>query len=56
SYDDVLRQGLQVMDLTAITLCRDNKIPLCVFSIMERGSLLAILKGEPRGTTIGLAS
>ncbi|MBF0212669.1 MAG: UMP kinase [Magnetococcales bacterium] len=53
TYDEVLRRGLGVMDLTAITLCRDNRIPLCVFSILERGCLEAILKGEPRGTTIG---
>ncbi|MBF0614279.1 MAG: UMP kinase [Magnetococcales bacterium] len=55
SYDEVLQRGLGVMDLTAITLCRDNRIPLCVFSILERGALVAILKGEPRGTTIGKA-
>ncbi|MBF0190604.1 MAG: UMP kinase [Magnetococcales bacterium] len=54
TYDEVLRLGLGVMDLTAITLCRDNRIPLCVFSIQERGCLEAILKGEARGTTIGL--
>ncbi|MBF0262513.1 MAG: UMP kinase, partial [Magnetococcales bacterium] len=36
-------------------LCRDNRIPLCVFSILERGGLAAILSGEPRGTTIGFA-
>ncbi|GAB0056349.1 Uridylate kinase [Candidatus Magnetaquicoccaceae bacterium FCR-1] len=53
TYDEVLRLGLGVMDLTAITLCRDNRIPLCVFSILERGCLTAILSGEPRGTTIG---
>lgn len=54
TYDEVLHKGLSVMDLTAITLCRDNKIPVCVFSILERGALMAILNGEPRGTTIGV--
>ncbi|MBF0126719.1 MAG: UMP kinase [Magnetococcales bacterium] len=54
TYDEVLRQELRVMDLTAITLCRDNKIPVCVFSILERGALAAILNGAPRGTTIGV--
>ncbi|MBF0342479.1 MAG: UMP kinase [Magnetococcales bacterium] len=54
TYEEVLRRGLGVMDLTAITLCRDNRIPLCVFSILERGALEAILMGEPRGTTIGM--
>lgn len=54
TYGEVLHKRLQVMDLTAITLCRDNKIPVCVFSILEPGGLLAILKGEPRGTMIGV--
>ncbi|MBF0178691.1 MAG: UMP kinase [Magnetococcales bacterium] len=55
TYDEVLFKGLRVMDLTAITLCRDNRIPLCVFSILEPGNLAAILAGEARGTTIGMA-
>ncbi|MEO5334633.1 MAG: UMP kinase [Magnetococcus sp. YQC-5] len=54
TYGEVLHKRLQVMDLTAITLCRDNKIPVCVFSILEPGGLLALLNGESRGTMIGV--
>ncbi|MBF0135007.1 MAG: UMP kinase [Magnetococcus sp. DMHC-1] len=52
TFDQVLHQKLQVMDLTAISLCQANKIPIMVFSILERGVLTAILNGEQRGTLI----
>ncbi|MBF0158303.1 MAG: UMP kinase [Magnetococcales bacterium] len=52
TYDQVLAQRLEVMDLTAITLCRENRIPLRIFSMIERGALLAVARGEPRGTII----
>lgn len=53
SFDEVLAKNLKVMDLTAITLCRDNRVPILVFSILERGALMAVLRGEERGTWIG---
>lgn len=54
SFDEVLSKGLKVMDLTAITLCRDNRVPILVFSILEQGALTAVLRGEKRGTWIGV--
>lgn len=53
SFDDVFSKQLRVMDMTAITLCRDNQIPILVFSLLETGSLTAVLRGEGRGTWIG---
>lgn len=52
SYLDVLSQDLKVMDASAISLMRDNSIPIVVFSIREPGNLLAVLTGEGTFTTI----
>jgi uridylate kinase len=52
SYDDVLKQGLQVMDVGAVALARDNHIPLVVFSILEPGAFVAILTGKGRATIV----
>ena len=52
SYDDVLRQGLGVMDLAAIALARDNRIPVIVFSIKQPGAFVDILKGRGRATVV----
>lgn len=52
SYDDVLRQGLQVMDVAAIALARDNRIPVIVFSIKQPGAFVDILKGKGRATVV----
>lgn len=46
SYDTVLTKNLKVMDATAIALCRENAIPIVVFSIKERGNLARVLAGE----------
>jgi uridylate kinase len=53
SYHDVLSRDLQVMDASAISLSRENRIPIIVFSIHDRGALLAVLRGEGRCTIIG---
>lgn len=53
SYDEVLQKGLEVMDLTAICLCKDNNMPLKVFDINHPKALKAIVWGESVGTTIG---
>lgn len=45
-YDTVLADNLKVMDASAVALCRDNKIPIIVFSIRERGNLAKVLAGE----------
>ena len=52
SYQEVLAKDLRVMDASAISLMRDNRIPIVVFSIRERGALLKVLRGEGVYTTI----
>ncbi len=51
-YQEVLARNLRVMDTSAISLARDNHIPIVVFSIRERGNLLKVLRGEGVHTTI----
>lgn len=51
-YDEVIGKDLRAMDLTAITLCRENALPILYFSIMEEGNLTSALEGEPIGTLI----
>lgn len=46
TYDKVLADNLKVMDASAVALCRDNDIPLVVFSIRERGNVARVLAGE----------
>ncbi|MCB1698865.1 MAG: UMP kinase [Pseudomonadales bacterium] len=52
SYDEVLDKKLEVMDLTAICLCRDHKMPVRVFEMEKRGALLNIVRGGDDGTLI----
>ena len=52
SYDTVLASNLKVMDASAVALCRDNKIPIVVFSIRERGNLARVLLGEGTATLV----
>jgi len=52
SYDEVLSRNLRVMDASAVALCRDNDIPIVVFSIRERGSLGRILAGDGVATIV----
>ncbi len=52
SYLDVLKEGLEVMDSTASSLCMDNDIPLIVFSIMEEGNIKKAVMGENIGTVV----
>ncbi|MGH1538851.1 MAG: UMP kinase [Arenicella sp.] len=52
SYDDVLQKRLNVMDATAIALCRDNQLQLQVLAIHEENSLLRAISGESVGTKI----
>lgn len=51
-YDTVLADNLKVMDASAVALCRDNKIPIVVFSIRERGNLAKVLAGEGVQTVV----
>lgn len=52
SYDEVLDKKLEVMDLTAICLCRDHDMPVRVFEMEKRGALLNIVRGGDEGTLI----
>ncbi|HEX5263481.1 MAG TPA: UMP kinase [Phenylobacterium sp.] len=52
TYKEVLAKDLRVMDASAVSLMRDNHIPIVVFSIRERGNLLKVVKGEGVFTTI----
>ncbi len=51
-YMDLIQQDLLVMDLTAITMCRDNEIDLIVFNMNEYGNIVKAVKEEPIGTKI----
>ena len=52
TYHEVLAQNLQVMDAAAISLSRENRIPILVFSLAEPGELAKVLRGEGRATII----
>jgi uridylate kinase len=52
SFDEVLSRGLQIMDATAITMCRENSIPIIVFNMLTEGTLLRVVNGEPVGTAV----
>jgi uridylate kinase len=52
SYDQVLAGKLRVMDLTAITLCMERKIPLVVFNLKTPGNIVRVIRGEKIGTKI----
>lgn len=52
SYLDVINEDLHIMDQTAVTLCKDNDIDLCVFNMQEDGNIARACNGEPIGTTI----
>lgn len=52
SYIDVLKQGLQVMDSTAISLCMDNKLPIMTFDLAKQGNILKAVQGDSIGTVV----
>ena len=52
SYDEVLARGLKVMDLTAICMCKENKMPIYVFNMDQKGNLLRVINGENIGTLV----
>ena len=52
SYQEVLKRGLKVMDLTAITMCMDNKIPIIVFNLKKYGNIKRVVLGEHVGTLV----
>lgn len=52
TFDEAYNQGLQVMDLTAFTLCKENKLPIIVFDINKKGNLKRVLADEKIGTLV----
>ncbi|MGJ0486061.1 MAG: UMP kinase [Methylomicrobium sp.] len=52
TYDEALDQRLNVMDTTALVLCRDNNIPMRVMNIFEQGAVMRLMKGEEIGSLI----
>jgi uridylate kinase len=52
TFDEVYEKGLKVMDLTAFTLCNENKLPIIVFDMNKPGNLLRVMEGEPVGTLV----
>ena len=52
AYQEILAKDLRVMDSSAVSLMRDNNIPIVVFSLKDEGSLLKVLHGQGTSTTI----
>jgi uridylate kinase len=52
SYLDVMKLGLKVMDLTAISLCRDNNLPIIVFNLNHSGNIRRVVTGEKIGSLV----
>lgn len=52
SFDEVYSKGLEVMDLTAFTLCKENSLPIIVFDMNKKGNLQNLLKGDKVGTLV----
>ncbi|HNR33314.1 MAG TPA: UMP kinase, partial [Candidatus Hydrogenedentes bacterium] len=51
-YNTVLAKDLKVMDATAISLCREHRLPILVFNLTRRGNILRALRGESIGTIV----
>ncbi len=52
TYSEVLAKKLNVMDATAIALCRENHIPICVFNLFEKGAMLKAVCGQQKGSLV----
>ncbi len=52
TFDEAIIKNLKVMDATALTLCRDQKLPISVFSIFKQGALKKVVMGEDEGTMV----
>jgi uridylate kinase len=52
SYMDVLKLGLKVMDSTAISLCKDNNLPIIVFNLNQHGNIRRVVSGEKIGSMV----
>lgn len=52
TFDEAINKNLKVMDATALTLCRDQALPICVFSIFKKDALMRVVMGENEGTRV----
>ena len=52
TFDQVMQKDLRIMDMTAFTLCRENKMPVVVFNMNVPGNLLRVIHGEKTGTIV----
>jgi uridylate kinase len=52
TYMQILQQGLKVMDLTAVSLCQDNKMPMIIFSMNQPGNIRRVVMGEKVGSLV----
>ena len=52
TYMEILKLGLRVMDTTAVSLCKDNNLPMIVFSMREQGNILRVVTGEKMGSLV----
>lgn len=52
TFDEIYHKNLRVMDLTATTMCKENKLPIVVFDMDTKGNLLKVIKGENIGTLV----
>ncbi|HOF05334.1 MAG TPA: UMP kinase [Syntrophales bacterium] len=52
TYDEVLAKNLKVMDATAVSLCRENGLPIVVFNLRKKGNIEAVIRGEKIGTFV----
>ena len=52
TYTEILQRNLRVMDTSAVSLCRDNKMPMMVFSMREEGNITRVVAGEPLGSLV----
>jgi uridylate kinase len=52
TFDEAYQRGLNVMDLTAFTLCKENNLPIVVFDMNQKGNLLRVVSGEKIGTLV----
>jgi uridylate kinase len=52
TFEEVYEKNLNVMDMTAFTLCKENKLPIIVFDMNQNGNLLKIVNGETIGTLV----
>ncbi|OYY47782.1 MAG: UMP kinase, partial [Polaromonas sp. 35-63-240] len=52
SFNEAMGKNLEVMDATAFALCRDQKLPIKIFSIFKHGALKRVVQGEDEGTLV----